>query len=348
MPTELSHAYFSDGVGTWFSALFATHPPLEQRIRRIEPGWDGNFRKTMAPEPKPAPAETGIAYPADRIAVVGAAAAAAAAIDRIGRPDAIGLSYAEHLINELPAAVRWSAREPYGARAVIYGLVLDADAAILQRQLSLLERQADIGVHDQARLLLPELRKLDRKHRLTLVDMAMPALRQLSTNQYQAFKSNLQALIRMDAKVTLFEWSLQKIVLHTLEANFVEKPSHRSEHGAISQCRHECSLVFSVLAYAQKGGDEAAQAAFDAARSALGMDDVELVNRNRVDLQSLDAAMDRLARLKPQAKRTFIKACAMGILSDNQVAPKEMELLRAIAALLDCPMPPLVTAAWKG
>lgn len=78
------------------------------------------------------------------------------------------------------------------------------------------------------------------------------------------------------------------------------------------------------------------------------MDGVELVNRKRIDLQSLDAAMDRLARLKPRAKRTFIKACAMGILADSQVTPKEIELLRAISALLDCPMPPVVTSAWKG
>jgi Zn-dependent protease with chaperone function len=343
---ELSHAYFSDGVGTWFNALFATHPPLEQRIRRIEPGWDGSFERAMAPQPQSVPevVDSGSPSHADKIAAVGTAAVVAAAIDRIGRPNGVELSYAEHLIEALPAAVRWAAREPYGARAVIYALVLAADGLILQRQLALLEKQADIGVHDQAKLLLPELRKLDRKYRMTLVDMAMPALRQLSTNQYRVFKANLQALIHIDAKVTLFEWALQKIVLHNLETDFVAKPSRRTEDGTLSRYRHECSLVFSVLAYAQKSGDDVARVTFDAAYSALGMSGVRLVPRDQIDLQSLDAALDRLGHLKPQAKRTFIKACAMAILSDAQVSPKELELLRAISALLDCPMPPVINA----
>lgn len=344
---ELSHAYFSEGVGTWFSALFATHPPLAQRIRRIQPGWDGNFETAKVREPKPMTesVDPGPSSRAGKSVAMGAAAMAAAAIDRIGRPDQTELRYAEHLLEELPASVRWAAREPYGARALIYGLLLDADAEILQRQLSLLNKQADIGVHDQTKLLLPELRKLERKYRLILVDMAMPALRQLSTQQYLAFKSNLQALIRLDDKVTLFEWSLQKIVLHNLDANFVEKPNRRSEDGAISHFRHECSLVFSVLAYAQNSGDGATLVAFEAARSALGMDGVELMYKNQIDLQALDAAMDRLGRLRPQAKRTFIQACAMAILSDALVSPKEIELLRAISGLLDCPMPPVIISA---
>ncbi|MGC2166174.1 MAG: M48 family metallopeptidase, partial [Gallionella sp.] len=40
---QYCHAYFSDGVGGFLDGLFATHPPLEHRIKRIDPRWDGKF-----------------------------------------------------------------------------------------------------------------------------------------------------------------------------------------------------------------------------------------------------------------------------------------------------------------
>ncbi|RVD76340.1 M48 family metalloprotease [Pseudomonas koreensis] len=40
---EYSHLYFSTGVSTTLSRMFATHPDLSVRIRRIDPQWDGQF-----------------------------------------------------------------------------------------------------------------------------------------------------------------------------------------------------------------------------------------------------------------------------------------------------------------
>ena len=42
---EFSHMFFARGVTGMLSSMFTTHPPLEQRIRRIEPRWDGEFPK---------------------------------------------------------------------------------------------------------------------------------------------------------------------------------------------------------------------------------------------------------------------------------------------------------------
>lgn len=339
---QMSHAYFSAGVETLFSALFATHPPLAERIRRIEPRWRGEFDGAGTPAPNLAPRPAGAAALAGGGSASPAAAVTAAAIGDIGQPRQKHLDYAESLIDELPAAVRWAAREPYGARAVIYALVLDSDREVLQRQLALLDARADIGIHDQSKLLLPQIRGLERKYRLILVDMAMPAMRQLSGGQYERFKENLRELIRMDRKVTLFEWSLQKIVVHNLDAEFLERRSPRAAYGAAAELREECALVFSVLAYAQRAGSGSAARAFAAARAELGIEGIEPVERRGIKLDALDRAMERLARLKPLAKPPLLKACAAGILANGDVSPKELELLRAFSSILGCPMPPVV------
>src|SRR3546814_9712722 len=38
--SEYSHMFFSRAIGSSFSTLMATHPPLEQRIRRVQPDWE--------------------------------------------------------------------------------------------------------------------------------------------------------------------------------------------------------------------------------------------------------------------------------------------------------------------
>ena len=42
--TEASHLFFANGLQSSFMNLFATHPPLVERIRAIDPSFDGDFR----------------------------------------------------------------------------------------------------------------------------------------------------------------------------------------------------------------------------------------------------------------------------------------------------------------
>jgi Zn-dependent protease with chaperone function len=40
---EASHMFFGNGLGKPFLRVLATHPPLDERIRAIDPSWDGTF-----------------------------------------------------------------------------------------------------------------------------------------------------------------------------------------------------------------------------------------------------------------------------------------------------------------
>lgn len=50
--SEAAHLFFGNAVSSWFS-MMATHPPLEKRIKRLEPHWNGDY-----PEPQQAFAES--------------------------------------------------------------------------------------------------------------------------------------------------------------------------------------------------------------------------------------------------------------------------------------------------
>jgi hypothetical protein len=53
-------------------------------------------------------------------------------------------------------------------------------------------------------------------------------------------------------------------------------------------------------------------------------------------------AMKKLEMLDPMAKPILLQACATSVMHDQKISAMEAELLRAIASVLGCPMPPIV------
>jgi hypothetical protein len=342
---EISHALFSQGFTSFFGGLFATHPPLAVRIRKIKPDWDGKF-EPAAPLARrrpvaagPGPGKTG----PDRLGatMAGMAAAMGGTASLAGGPTRAQLGHAAELIKDLPEALRRGVAEPFAARAVIYGLLLDTDEYMCRRQLEHLARAADPGVYAETVRLRGLVRNLKVESRLPLVDMALPTLRQLSQSQYGLFKENLTALIEADGKLSLFEWVLRKVVCHHLDralagtAGAVRKTRLR-------QARPACAVLLSLLVYATRHDGLTEQEVFVAAVAALGEPGLRLTDPGQLSFGRLDGALDELAGLPPLEKARLVKACAACVLADRKVAPVETELLRAIAETLDSPLPPLV------
>jgi Zn-dependent protease with chaperone function len=342
---QISHAFFSQAISTWFGGLFATHPPLATRIRRIEPQWDGKF-DSSAPGPASGD-ETGAYRPsatektAATMATIAAAMTGGAVIDNVGQPSAENLGFARRLLRELPTVFSDAIGNPFAARAVIYYLLLDSSSEVRGRQLEHLRSTADKGIYIETMKLAAASAAIRPEYRLPLADLTLPGLRQLSPPQYQLFRDNLDTLIGMDGRVSLFEWSMRKIVLHHLDPVFAETRRAR-EHLTLKQSVADSALLLSLLVYAGKPSENDAEQIFAHAREQPGLERIELLPKNAIGLDALDNALDRLARLKPLQKPGLLKACAAIIGADSRITATEVELLRAISATLDCPMPPLL------
>ena len=59
---------------------------------------------------------------------------------------------------------------------------------------------------------------------------------------------------------------------------------------------------------------------------------------------SVSASLERLRLLAPFAKPALLRACVEVAMADGVLRIAEAELLRAIAATLDCPVPPVLAA----
>ena len=129
---------------------------------------------------------------------------------------------ARQLLQSLPNQLREAAHEPFGVRAVIYGLLLDEDEAIRLQQMKQLKKSADPAVFTETEKLYPLLSALDAESRLPLMDISMPALRSMSFEQFRTFEENVEILVRADEKVSLFEYSLKHVIIRRLEASYVK------------------------------------------------------------------------------------------------------------------------------
>ena len=354
---EVSHAFFAQGVTGFTQWLSSTHPPLAKRILRIEPRWDGKFdvaEASPALESQPKVDSTSAMPRPDvfrnvatvaTLAAQTAAAEAAALVDQVARPTPESVVLARSLLSEMPAAIRDAAREPYGARAVIYCLLLGKDPGLRERQLALLQDRADKDVYALTLRLLPQMDALETRFRLPVIDIAIPALKQLSNNQCGPFLKNLAALINMDAEVDLFEWSLQKILSRHLDGHF-QKPSPVAvQYQETEQLTREVEFVLSAVAHAGAAGRNSAQAAFDASARGLASTGLSLLAKDQITTADLDRALVKLDLLAPAAKSRLLTACAISIWHDQKATPAELELLRAFASVLDCPMPPAMASA---
>ncbi|MEX0963127.1 MAG: M48 family metallopeptidase [Pseudohongiellaceae bacterium] len=348
--SEISHALFEEGQVSALGGLYATHPPLEERIRAIIPRWNGDYAESdwdrsasdASEEKSQATAQS---QREKATAILSGAAGVLLAdtlINQVGNPDGKHLDYADEMLKQIPRPFLQAAHEPSGARAIVYFLVLSNDESIRARQLEALQASADIGVFDELHNLLHCGHQVAAEQRLPLVTIALSSLRQLSQNQYKLFKSNFKGVIEFDRKISLLEWSLQKIVMHQLEAVFEQSAVPRFGKKNLKNCKQSVAVLLSILAHSTKQAGLSNEEAFAAGADALKLP-LKFIEVANIDFTILNTALDELVDLKPLQKPALLKACVSCISADGQIQAIETELLRAVAATIDCPLPPLLS-----
>lgn len=343
--SQFSHMYFGEGVKASLSSLFATHPPLHERIRRIEPNWSGSY---IQPEERPTSSvrahhskqHASVSQFSEPVAATSSASAMSAehferqAVSSVGEPQASHLEQAKHIIDTLPNNLCDAAHEPFSARALIYCMLLDNDNRIRDGQVQQLRDAAHPATFKVMQELYPYVFQLPREEYIALIEMSIPALKQLSGSQYAVFKKNLVALIQADRKISLFEWCVFRIVTNNAEAKVPESKYK------LAQLPEEISILFSLIIHA--GKSQSPGGAFQKGIESLGLGKTKFtLNTSDFSFHKIDQAIEKLAGLKVLQKPRLLKAVAEIIAADGKVTPTEAELYRAIADSLDCPVPPI-------
>jgi Zn-dependent protease with chaperone function len=360
---EAGHMFFANAfAGEGLAGLLATHPPLVERIRRLDPRFDGRFpevrpvgvdreelegprRPGRVPPFAGTPRLPGL--PQVPVPVLGFADEAAS---RVGHVDPEVISYAHALHEGMPDEVRVAAQEPFSARALVYALLLDPRADLRDLQLTRLKASAEPQDFAETLRLVAPVQALPDTHRLPLLDLAMPALRQMSPRQHRAFRAQVEVLMIADQRLSLFEYTLRCVLHRHLDAQFLPQRQTHPVHSSPQKLAQPVATVLALLAWEGQPEPDQAARAFDAGmRGYIGGDHTHrLPPREECSLAGFDAALQTVNQSVPAIKRRIVVACTACILANQQVTVREAELLRAICDTLDCPLPPLVVGEAEG
>jgi len=194
--------------------------------------------------------------------------------------------------------------------------------------------------------LYPAVADLERDARLALAEIAMPALRRLTAEQYESFSCGLQCLIEADQQIDLFKYALQKMARRHLESH--SRPARKPviQFYVLKPLVPDCAVLLSALAHVGGEDEAGARTAFAAGVERLGLDlhSVAGLAGDECNLSQIDRALDHLGQAALPLKMLVLDACAHTVASDGVLQPREAELLRAIADTLDCPIPPFIPA----
>lgn len=353
---EMSHIFFGEVRHRLWDG-FATHPPLDMRIRRLDKNWNGQFIQRTEVRYGTEPltenhTQTGVG----RAALV-AAAMASSLIDQSSEtenPQATAdaefalsnkpveiAAKSELLANsaeQIPEALHNTVIEPLGATAAALALVTARrNPKQLEAAIDVLREQAVQGQLELVLSLLPQVRELRPGHRFPLMAAAMPALKNMSTPQYRQFKTTLLSVIRSDGQTDLFEWCLFQLLRHYLDPEYLRVENSRPRYRHIAKVRAPLRQVLSVLAH-QGIGDSSR--AFALACSDLQLSQMALIPLEQCSVAEFSRGVHTLADCYPLLKPRILKAMALAAADDGEVCPVERELVISVAAVMDCPLPP--------
>ena len=358
---EASHMFFGNGMGESFFHMMDTHPPLAERIRAIDPSFDGTFPPVSFAEvartaPRVAPPQRSplpFPFPGMPRAQGGLAGlappiiAAQTVMANTGNPTPAHLRFAEGLRVSIPASLQAAAREGLGASTLVYALLLSDDETVRRKQLEELTAATSAAVCQETLRVLPEVQTVATHAKLPLVDLAIPGLRHLSPAQFEQFRAAVQKLVESDGEIDLFEYVLQKVVLRHLEPYFLQARKPTVQYYALKPLAADCAVLLSALAYLGQDEPTKIEYAFQQGAQLLSYAaqvEHRLLPEAECELAQVDDALNRLCQAVPQIKKNVLNACAQTVAADGVIQEMEAELLRAIADTLDCPMPPFIPA----
>lgn len=351
-----SHLFFSQGLSQNFRGWLASHPPLQDRIRRLEPDWDGMYYSNLQPMADEPPPPLPSAYAAAvQLKAAGSADLATLLLaqstlaitpeptpkqtmqENVIQPataDAQPVLYDMTAPGEwlplLPEALVKAARSPFDARLLLYRLVLADELSVRLNQRQLL------GQEEPAVFALTQ-HAIPCGLRLALVELAIPALKELTPTQYQAFHDMLWQLIRTDQQTSFSEWLLYRMLTHQLTPHFSHEARQTIKYREINAVAPAIVQWLSYLAH-QAGNAKPAAHIFAAGCAELSLPSLHL--QDLPSQETLGNALDQLQQSSPVIRFNFLQAIVKAIEHDGKISGHEAELFQMLAYCLDCPIPP--------
>ena len=324
-----SHMFFAPAFSRWWSP--PAHPPILERIRRAHPRFKRDEYRARRHGTR---SEVAVIDGSGSVVKTLRMDTAVAMVAAVGNPAAQHVDYSVRLLASLPSRLREALHRPDEAEAAMFALALEADEATREAELQALAAKRGTAARAKVMELHVHVGGLARNHMLTLADLAVPAIKEQRQQARDAFLSDFAALVEADRRVTLREFVLLTLLRQRLREG-AGQPI-RTQFRRIEEVAADVHVVLSLVSLDR--------AAFDKGAAVLKLGGPAPLGREALTTASVSASLERLRHLSPLAKPGILKACFEAAAADGVFRLAEAELVRMVAATLDCPLPPALAA----
>lgn len=318
---ETAHLFFGQAVNKWMSVM-ATHPPLQDRIKRLEPSWDGTFKANSPQrqqEPEPSAQDKQAASRAQQEQFVRKLTGLAAALT-------------------LPDDVVEDARDPEHAKAVVLTMLLSENAQTREQQLGLLKARLTDALYNDVSAHIDSIKSLPLEQQLPLSELVMPALKMMDAKQAQWFLNLMQEMIDVDAQTSLYEWCLYQIIWRYLQSEHARSSLNVRQYR--SRRSHDAQLTLSVLAHFGNSDDNATHSAFARGAEQFSMG-LTMYSSEQLNFSDLSYSLSRIDQWQALEKEKIVNAWVACARADGDINAIEQKLLFTLCACIGEPLPEL-------
>ncbi len=336
---EVSHMLFGDGEKT---SMFSTHPPLNERIQRIDKSFKpedlvtlaksiqrkGRAEAEQAAKEQESETKRGAGlFDADKL------------VDQIGHPDFSRILMAAALAASIPEKINQAAHSSQWATEVLFYCLMDQDDEIRERQLLVVAQNMGSDSEARVRGLLNAAPELAREQRLPLLEISIPELKRRPPDYVSKVLTTVNALSDADGQTDVFEYLMAKIIEQHLWESMNPQRVRLSGKKSLKQVIGKALDVIAVLALHGHESIAGAESAYRAGSELLVGETAVPMQEVKDWSDTLDSALPALDQLKPADKEKLVKALIATVMADNKIAVSEMELLRVVCSVIHVPLP---------
>jgi Zn-dependent protease with chaperone function len=340
-PEEVSHMLF--GSGAKFAGVFATHPPLVERIQALDPNFTASdFPRIDERQERQRIRATAAASGFAPTAAVASAELPERMVETVGQPEAQHIEYAREIRGSIPSSLYDAAHSREFAYLLAIALVVDPKGDHTERQLALVRDQVGTRRADIVRRLYTEIVESGTEYRLPLLGISFPALKQRPAAELGYLLELTTRLIEIDGDFDLYEYCFHRFL--TTNLSRASHPAAKNRQVGRKQLRAAAVNLLRILADYGHEDDAARRAAFAAGIGTLGKwaAEYDFEADRTFTISVLDHSLDVLLALNTKGKESLLRAIGATATHDNHVSVTEAELIRAVCASLDYPLPPIL------
>lgn len=323
-------------------SMFSTHPPLNERIQRIDKSFKPDDLIQLAKNiQRQGQVEAELAAKQEEKAKSSAAGMfdADSLVDQIGQPDFSRILMAAALAASIPEEISQAAHSNQWATEVLFYCLMDRDDDIREQQLLFVAQNMGSDSEARVRGLLSAAPDLAREQRLPLLEIAIPELKRRPPDHVSKVLTTVGALNEADGQTDVFEYLMAKIIAQHLWESANPQRVRLSGNKSLAQVTDKALAVITVLAMHGNERMPAIESAYRAGSSLLGQDVKTPIPVIDDWCESLDDALPQLDQLNPADKGKLVKALIATVMADDKIAVTEMELLRVVCSVIHVPLP---------